>query len=206
MNRFQFPILPAVLLLVAFILGSCAKQDETLSAWSGPQLGANSCEHLNTESLDLTEGFRGTFRRAPVGADHDFQVDGHDPQYPFNNGVQQDPECGGYCSIQITFEPEEGETIPNGTNLLIEQVVVNYSQGGINHSDASGYMWNYPHLTVEDIYADHIMDYEITFYEDQGDLLRIADVEVVEGLCVIANIGIGQLISLKLDPDNTSGN
>jgi len=202
------PIRLILCLFIGLALFSCEEDMDAPHLAPSPQLSDGGCDHLAPDDLDLSAGFKGTYQKLSRTADADFRIVGHRPSYPFLPGTQATGDCEGLCSIRIVFEPATEGGIPSGVDVNVSSMSMEYSYAGTTTAipDVS-FEWNYPELFVYDIYANAILDYEVTFEGNSADFVEISQVDVVGGLCVIENIDeIDPIFVTSIDPDNNSGN
>ncbi len=200
-TRFRLTIL-FVLVLQSVLISGCEHHEEAVHH-IGLQASEGECGDLQTSDLNLSDGFRGTSHKNPSTADSDFTIRGHDAIYPFSEEV--DPgNCKGICAFRITFESSDPENPVEAANVQVSNVGLSYSDGNsIVSSSNVAYDWAYPHLEIYDVVANGVVDYDVSFLNNVGPSLSVADVEVLGGLCVIENVDLIDPVIFKVPVGTT---
>lgn len=187
-NLFRSTIL-LIFCLPGLIFTSCA-HDEEVAQHIVPQASRSACERLTTSDLDLSEGFRGSYQSNPSNPDIDFSISGHDAMYPFSEEVDAG-DCDGICAFKILFEQANPNNPVEAAQLQVTNVTLTYIDGGSLVTNFNiAYDWNYPYLEVHEVATNAVMAYDVSFANNLGSGLAVADVEVIGGLCVIDNVDI----------------
>lgn len=171
------------------IMFTGCEQNADISEQISPQLSRGTCDHLSTDDLDLSEGFRGSHEEGVTSSDPDFSVKGHDSNYNFPEGSGTG-DCDGFCSIRITFKEAHAESSLDVNSLVISALSLSYLDGvGASFTNpVADYVWSYPHLDIYETYTNTITDYDVSFANNLGSFLSVVEVEVTGGLCVIDNV------------------
>lgn len=164
------------------------KQNEEFAHEAAPQLLRNPCGHLDTEDLDLSEGFKGTYGAKVAGRNSDFSVEGHDPMYAFSAPVMP-ADCQGVCAIRIEFRQSNSESTWGPADFQIADITFGYeTDSSTVTSTATDYDWAFPILDIYQTYTNATIFYDVDFENQLGSELEIKEVTVMDGLCVVDNV------------------
>lgn len=171
-------------------LFSGCEQNDDIDQHIVPQASLPTCSHLSTSDLELSEGFRGAYQGNSSTADSDFSILKHDGVYSFGEEIESG-DCKGICSFRVIFEPADPQNPVESAFLYVSNVSLTYHDGSnLVTSSNIAYDWNYPYLDIGEVVTNAVVDYDISFLNNMGPNLSVADVQVVGGLCVIDNVDI----------------